>query len=69
MSEPLGESGPWVWDWFDDSPQGETYGVRREGEVLCYTNRYKRGYEDAVAIAAAMNEAALAGSSEQGGAS
>lgn len=47
--------GEWVWDWFDDSPMGETYGVRRESEVLCYTNRTKTGHEDASAIADAMN--------------
>lgn len=54
--EVLGaDEGEWVWDWFDDSPRGETYGVRRADEVLCYTSRTKAGYEDAVRIAAAVN--------------
>lgn len=48
-----------VWYWFNDSPLGETYGVRRlvghRADVLCYTNRTKSGYDDAVTIAAAMN--------------
>ena len=48
---------PWIWDWFDDSPRGETYGVRREHEVLCYTDRTKQGFEDAVRIALAVNAA------------
>lgn len=46
---------PASWDWFDNSPRGETYGVRIESEVLCYTNRTKQGYEDAIKIAAAWN--------------
>jgi hypothetical protein len=48
---------PCKWDWFDDSPMGETYGVRWSTEVLCYTNRTKQGYKDAVRIADAMNAA------------
>lgn len=47
----------YVWDWFDVSPRGATYGVRHGDEVVCYTNRNKAGYDDAVAIAKAMNVA------------
>jgi hypothetical protein len=49
------EAPPYEWDWFDDSPRGETYGVRRGDEVVCYTNRFKAGYEDALRIASALN--------------
>lgn len=51
-------AGPWTWDWFDASPRGETYGVRRADEVICYTNRHAQGYEDARRIADALNAAA-----------
>ena len=46
---------PAMADWFDDSPMGETYGVRIESEVICYTSRYKTGWDDAVKIADAWN--------------
>ena len=56
------------WDWVNNGTQEyidnelrtlrETYLVRRpDGSILCLTNRYKRGYEDAMAIAEAMNAA------------
>lgn len=46
---------PWAWAWFDDSPRGETYGVKSGDEVICYTNREKAGYEDAKLIASCFN--------------
>ncbi len=56
MRRAVEADGPWIECWFDDSPRGETYGVRRESEVLCYTSRTQRGWEDAAHIAYAMNE-------------
>lgn len=46
---------PWVETWFDDSPRGATWGVRRESEVLCYTSPTLQGEEDAQLIAGALN--------------
>ena len=60
----------YVWDWFDHRTGGGnehdllsvpplgTYGVRRGREIICLTNRYSRGYEQAVSIAEALNRAA-----------
>ena len=59
--EGPGSQAEYTWTWFDKSPMtgayptGETYGVRHGDTVICYTNRFKSGYEDAVAIAAALN--------------
>jgi hypothetical protein len=58
----------YVWDWVNTGDEEyiegerrkltESYVVRRpDGTILCFTNRYKRGYEGALAIAAAMNQA------------
>jgi hypothetical protein len=56
---PNADTGGYHWDWLnsDERPTGgETYIVRTPaGVVFCYTNRYKDGYEAAVAIAEAMN--------------
>lgn len=49
--------GRWAWDWFDNSPNGPTYGVRCANKVVCYTNRFKKGYEDAKRIADEHNAA------------
>lgn len=62
------ESHGYVWDWVNTGDEvfvaeesrtrtvRESYVVRKpDGSILCFTSRYKRGYEEAQAIAAAMN--------------
>ena len=66
----------YVWDWVNTGDEvyvaeegrtrtvSESYVVRKpDGSILCFTSRYKRGYEEALAIAAAMNTAAQSGRS------
>ena len=58
------------WDWFDERnwpthddsglsglpyPHRGAYGVRRGGTVVCLTSRNKDGYDQALAIADALN--------------
>lgn len=44
----------YAWDWVDEG--GGSYVVRKpDGSILRRTGRYKKGYEEAQAIAAAMN--------------
>jgi hypothetical protein len=47
------------WDWINDSklPHGGVYVVKRpDDSVLCQTGPFKADYEEAIAIAAAMNQ-------------
>jgi len=53
--DPVQGDGPYGWVWFDDTRMGETYGVRIDDEVVCYTGRTKQGWEDAALIARALN--------------
>lgn len=53
--EQVDESGPWACSWFDESPRGATFGVRRADEVLCYTSPNTTGHADAITIAQAIN--------------
>jgi hypothetical protein len=60
--------GRYEWDWVNTGDQEyidgelrtltESYIVRRpDRSIHCFTSRYKAGYERALAIAAAMNQA------------
>jgi S1-C subfamily serine protease len=57
----------YAWDWVNTGDEEyidgerrtltESYVVRRpDRSILCFTSRYKGGYERALAIAAAMNQ-------------
>ena len=56
MAEQHDGSERWDWDWWDNSPNGPTYGVRCREQVICYTNRFKAGFERAKHIAEVHNE-------------
>ena len=51
---------PYYADWIDDPklPHGGVYAVRCATAVICRTGPYKKGWEEAQTIAAAMNEKA-----------
>lgn len=68
------EPDRYVWDWVNTGDEvfvveegrtrtvSESYVVRKpDGSILCFTSRYKRGYEEALSIAAAMNAGAQSG--------
>lgn len=59
---PNADSGPYPYyaDWIDDPklPHGGVYAVRCATAVICRTGPYKKGWEEAQTIAAAMNEKA-----------
>lgn len=47
-----------VWDWIEDESlphRGEYVVRRREAEILAHCGPHKRGYDDAVRIATALN--------------
>ena len=66
----IDQKAEYIWDWLNTDDEvfvpeegrtcraSESYIVRKpDGSILCFTNRYKSGYEKALAIAAAMNTA------------
>jgi hypothetical protein len=68
--------GRYEWGWVNTGDEAYIDGLRRtltesyvvrspDGSILCFTSRYKPGYERALAIAAAMNHASQIDGSER----
>ena len=62
----MSDNAEYRWDWVNNGDIDYSTGFRRElkesyvvrkpdGSILCFTNRYKSGYEEAKRIAEAMN--------------
>jgi hypothetical protein len=53
------DNGTYRWDWINDPklPHGGTYVVKRpNGTILCQIGPLKRHYDEAMAVASAMND-------------
>ncbi len=65
MSGSSSDNGGYEADWLSDGrrPHGGTYIVRRksDGEIVRYFSPYGAGWEDAKALADALNEEAVDG--------